>query len=58
MTLTLSEETPYGVYPVIVGAYTRTTDGGFERLQLVRDGRITMDDALTLTLVRVGAGDE
>jgi len=53
MPLTLREDAPAGVYPLIVGAYTRTEDGGFSRLQIVRDGRITMDDVLTLTRVRI-----
>lgn len=53
LTLSLSEETPPGVYPVIIGLYTRTEDGGFARLQrITEDGRPT-DDFLQLTLVRV-----
>jgi hypothetical protein len=37
-----------------LGVYTRTEDGGFQRLQLVTgDGRITQDDVLTLTKIRV-----
>ena len=53
MALTLREDAPAGVYPLIVGAYTRTEDGNFNRLQLVRDGRITMDDVLRLTRIRI-----
>ena len=53
MTLTLREESPAGVFPLVVGAYTRTEDGGFDRLQIVRDGRITMDDVLRLTRIRI-----
>ncbi|MDX1688439.1 MAG: glycosyltransferase family 39 protein [Candidatus Promineifilaceae bacterium] len=53
MPLTLREEAPAGVFPLVVGAYTRTEDGGFTRLQIVRDGRITMDDVLTLTRIRI-----
>lgn len=53
MALALDEEAPAGVYPLIVGAYTRTEDGGFNRLQIVRDGRISMDDVLTLTRIRI-----
>jgi hypothetical protein len=54
MTLTLAEDAPPGVYPLLLGLYTRTEDGGFNRLQLVTpDGRITQDDILTLTQIRV-----
>jgi hypothetical protein len=53
MTLTLGGETPPGVYPVIVGVYMRTAEGGFDRLQTVTaEGRLT-DDFLVLTQVRV-----
>jgi 4-amino-4-deoxy-L-arabinose transferase-like glycosyltransferase len=53
MTLTLAAGTPPGVYPVIVGIYTRTADGGFDRLQIMTaEGRLT-DDFLVLTQVRV-----
>jgi hypothetical protein len=51
--LTLDPSTPPDAYPLIVGLYTLTADGGFDRLQQVTpDGRLT-DDFLTLTLVRV-----
>ena len=51
--LPLDPATPPGVYPLIVGLYTRTAGGGFDRLQLVTpDGRLT-DDFLPLTRVRV-----
>lgn len=54
-SLPLDPATPPGTYPLIVGLYTRTPDGGFDRLQQVTpDGRLT-DDFLTLTLVRVDA---
>lgn len=54
MPLTLAADTPARVYPLIVGAYTRAADGGFQKLQLVtEDGRITQDDLLTLTKIRV-----
>jgi hypothetical protein len=54
LPLTLADETPSGVYPLILGMYTRPNDGGFQRLQLVaEDGRITQEDYLRLTLVRV-----
>ena len=55
LPLTLDPATPPDTYPLIVGLYTRTADGGFDRLQQVTpDGRLT-DDFLTLTLVRVDA---
>lgn len=53
MTLSVDEGAAPGIYRLIVGAYTRTSDGGFDRLQLVRDGRITMDDVIQLTQIRV-----
>jgi len=53
--LVVDPATPPDAYPLIVGLYTRTADGGFDRLQQVTsDGRLT-DDFLTLTLVRVDA---
>jgi hypothetical protein len=46
---------PPDAYPLIVGLYTRTAGGDFDRLQQVAaDGRLT-DDFLVLTLVRVDA---
>ncbi|MFQ5434407.1 MAG: hypothetical protein ACE5FD_05980, partial [Anaerolineae bacterium] len=54
MPLTIAPETPPQVYPLIIGVYTRTEDGDFHRLQLVtEDGRITQEDFLELTKVRV-----
>jgi hypothetical protein len=54
LSLTLAEETPPDIYPVILGLYTVTADGRFDRLQVVAaDGRITQDDFLRLTLLRV-----
>lgn len=54
LPLLLADETPGGIYPLILGMYTRPNDGGFQRLQLVaKDGRITQDDFLRLTLVGV-----
>ncbi len=54
MPLTIAADTPANVYPLILGVYTLTEDGGFQRLQLVTsDGRITQDDVLTLTKIRV-----
>ncbi|HOU41935.1 MAG TPA: hypothetical protein PK829_11770, partial [Promineifilum sp.] len=55
LPLALDPATPPDAYPLIIGLYTRTADGGFDRLQQVTpDGRLT-DDFMTLTLVRVDA---
>jgi len=55
LPLALDPATPPDAYPLIIGLYTRTAGGGFDRLQQVTpDGRLT-DDFLTLTLVRVDA---
>jgi hypothetical protein len=54
-SLTVDPAAPPDAYPLIVGLYTRTADGGFDRLQqITADGRLT-DDFLVLTLVRVDA---
>lgn len=54
MPLTIAADAPPRVYPLILGVYTRTEDGGFQRLQLVTgDGRITQDDILNLTQIRI-----
>lgn len=53
MTLLVREDTPPGIYTIVVGAYSRDTSGGFRRLQIVRDGRLTMDDVLQLARIRV-----
>jgi hypothetical protein len=53
MGLTLAQDTPNNVYPLIIGAYTREENGDFKRLQILTpDGRLT-DDFLELTQVRV-----
>jgi 4-amino-4-deoxy-L-arabinose transferase-like glycosyltransferase len=53
MVLTLDPATPAGVYPIIIGVYSRPADGSFDRLQIVTpEGRLT-DDFLILTNVRV-----
>jgi hypothetical protein len=53
LELTLDENSVPGLYPVIVGAYTRDAEGGFDRLQILTDdGRLT-DDFLELTRVRI-----
>ena len=52
--LAIAADTPASVYPLILGVYTLTEEGGFQRLQLVTgDGRITQDDILNLTKIRV-----
>jgi hypothetical protein len=54
-SLPVDPATPPDAYPLILGLYMRTADGGFDRLQQVTpDGRLT-DDFLTLTLVKVDA---
>ncbi len=53
LDLPLAGDTPPSVYPLIVGVYTRTPEGGFDRLQMVTDeGRLT-DDFLVLAPIRV-----
>jgi len=54
MPIPIAADTPAGVYPIHLGVYTQTEDGRFQRLQLVSpDGRITQDDHLLLTKIRV-----
>lgn len=53
--LTVDPAAPPGAFPLILGLYTMTPDGSFDRLQQVTpDGRLT-DDFLVLTTVRVDA---
>lgn len=53
LSLTLANDAPAGVYPLIIGLYTQT-EGQFRRLQLVTpDGRITQEDFLVLTPIRI-----
>jgi hypothetical protein len=53
LSLSLQDDTPSGIYPIIVGIYTRTEDGGFDRLQRVTsEGHLT-DDFLELIQIRV-----
>lgn len=53
MDLTTEPQTPPDTYPLIIGVYSLTVDGGFDRLQQVTpDGRLT-DDFLVLTPVRI-----
>ena len=53
LVMSLDSDTPSGVYPLIVGLYTRKDDGGFDRLQVVSDeGRLT-DDYIQLARIRV-----
>lgn len=53
LSMPVREDTPPGIYTLVVGAYTRDASGGFRRLQIVRDGRLTMDDVLQLARIRV-----
>ncbi len=53
LTLPLNPDTPADVYPIIIGLYTLSPTGEFQRLQrITADGRPT-DDFLQLTLLRV-----
>jgi hypothetical protein len=53
LAMDVSPEAPAGVYPLIIGLYTRSGDGAFIRLQTVTaEGRLT-DDFLPLTHVRI-----
>ncbi|MCA9932843.1 MAG: hypothetical protein H6662_09310 [Ardenticatenaceae bacterium] len=50
----LAEDTPQGVYPLLLILYHQAEDGSFPKLQLVtEDGRITQEDFLQLTQIRV-----
>jgi hypothetical protein len=37
----------------VIGLYTQLEDGSFRNLSLMQDGRITNDNLLTLTKVRI-----
>jgi hypothetical protein len=53
LSLVVAAGAPDGVYPLIVGAYSRPAGGGFDRLQLVTpEGRLA-DDFVLLTRIRV-----
>ena len=53
LSLTIDENAPPGLYPLIVGLYTQDSQGDFNRLQiLTADGRLT-DDFLELTQIRI-----
>ena len=53
MPISIAADTPADVYPIHLGVYTQV-DGAFQRLQLVSEnGRITQDDFLLLTKVRI-----
>jgi hypothetical protein len=53
LILPVSAETPPSVYPLIIGVYSRLSDGGFDRLQVVTgQGRLT-DDFLSVAKVRI-----
>jgi hypothetical protein len=53
LDLKLEQNTPVGVYPIIIGVYTRPVDGGFDRLQMVTDEGRRTDDFLLLSQIRV-----
>jgi hypothetical protein len=54
MPLVLDAEMPADVFPIIIGAYHRPNDTEFVNLQIVTpDGRITQDNFLTLTQIRI-----
>ncbi len=55
LPLLVDAATPPNVYPLIVGLYARTADGGFDRLQQVTPDERLTDDFLTLTQVKVDA---
>ena len=53
LTLPVNPDSSAGVYRLILGVYTQTDDG-FRNLSLISaDGRITNDNLLTLTKVRI-----
>ncbi len=53
LSLTIDENAPPGLYPLVVGLYTQDDQGNFNRLQiLTEDGRLT-DDFLELTNIRI-----
>ncbi len=57
MPIPIASDTPAAVYPIHLGVYTQV-DGAFQRLQLVSpDGRITQEDFLLLTKIRVEGRD-
>ena len=53
LTLTLDENSEPALYPIIVGIYTQTEEGIFNRLQIQTDDARLTDDFLELTLIRV-----
>jgi len=56
-TVTVSEDTPPGEYPVQVVVYSLAEDGQIEKLQLINtEGRL-IDDFVLLTVVRVTQGE-
>ncbi len=53
LILPVAAETPASVYPLIIGVYSRSSDGDFDRLQVVTDqGRLT-DDFLSVAKLRI-----
>ena len=58
LILPVAAETPAAVYPLIIGIYSRASDGDFDRLQVVTDqGRLT-DDFLSIAKVRISSGSD
>jgi hypothetical protein len=56
--LPVETETPASIYPLIIGVYARSSDGEFDRLQVVTDqGRLT-DDFLSVAKVRIESSFE
>ncbi|MCB0008498.1 MAG: DUF2142 domain-containing protein, partial [Anaerolineales bacterium] len=54
LPLQLAEGAPAGILPIIIGAYTRTDEGGFANLQLVTaDGRLSNENLWSLTQIRI-----
>ena len=54
LPLQLAEGAPAGILPIIIGAYTRTDEGGFANLQLVSaDGRLSNENLWSLTQIRI-----
>jgi hypothetical protein len=53
LTLALNPDTPADVYPIIIGLYTLSPTGEFQRLQRITDDGRPTDDFLQLTLLRV-----
>lgn len=53
LPMTVDSGAPAGVYPVIIGVYTVTAEGQFDRLQMVTAGGRLTDDFFVLAQIRV-----